>query len=226
MLAVTDIDIEKINAAYIFKIFESMIGNTIKNVNLYESRDTGEYYFIVFFETNSSAKESYELLDGLEIEQTGIFLNLSFVPQDMSLDDPIEECKSSKQFKNKILTPVNPTFNDEMIELSDDNEVLFDIPDEVKAQFRKEEEKLALYRKEPVKKIENESSNAIKEAMKPDDSKNAMEGFEFNVADDRFQKVYENDDFILDASNKKFKVQKASMNILDERNKHKNQNKN
>lgn len=212
-IAVTDIDFDKINMPHIFKIFESIVGNRIQSVGLYQDGGSECKYAIAIFKDSESAYQVYEICDGVEVGQSGLFLNLSFVPDDMELDEPEEFCENSKNFVFNNEMNKKVIFNEDMIELSDDNACYFEIPEEIKLKIKEEESQKE--KKEP--EIKNKvAATETRSMLEQEEKTSEFEDFQFNLKDDRFSELFKNNDFILDASNKKFKNQKVSNLIHNE----------
>ena len=104
-----------------------------------------------------------------------------------------------------------------MIELSQEIDINFEIPEEFKS--KKVEASLDYEKgyKPNIEEVEEEeSSHHILNALK-DEDKTEEPDFEFDALDDRFKDLYEDEDFILDASNKKFKMQRSSKKIVEKK---------
>jgi len=212
-VAVTDIDFDKINVPHIFKIFESIVGNRVQNVGLYQDEGSGSNYAVATFKNSESAYQAYEICDGVEVGQSGVFMNLSFVPDDMQLGEPEEFCEDSKDFVFNNEMNKKVVVNEDMIELADDNACYFEIPEEVKLKIKEEEAQKE--RKEP--EIKNKvAATETRNMLEQEEKTSEFEDFQFNLKDDRFSELFKNNDFILDASNKKFKSQKVSNLIHSE----------
>lgn len=209
-LAVSDIDFEIVHISLIFKIMESFVDDKIKHIGLYET-ENGYMYALADFEDKNSAEEAYKTLDGTEIEMSGVVFNLSFVPDDFEVDNLIEECRSSENYRKIRKETKKRQLDEDMIEMSDEIQINFEIPDKFKTDTEgaDEQKKQKLNKKENVS--EENIANKLKESIEEADD------FSFDIKDDRFKALFENDEFAIDASNKKTKLQKASKIIIEEK---------
>jgi hypothetical protein len=214
-IAITDLDFDEVTLPTLFKIFESEVEGRINRISLY-SRSNHELYAICEFKTKKDSKHIYDTLDGMQIEKTNYTLNLSFIPD---VFDPsgsaISECTDSKNFKIIGDTSTKEEFDENLIEMDEDCKLEIEIPEE----YRSKPDSVGESKKEKVKMKEEESSkDNILEALKNKDEKEEADiDFQFDFEDKRFQDLYNNEDFILDASNKKFKVQKSSKAIIEKK---------
>lgn len=213
-LAITGVDFNSVTLACIFRVFESVVGDRVVRTRLYFT-DRGESYSVIEFKDASSAKEAYAFCDGMEVEQTGSIFNLSFVPEDAELDSLAEECDSSRDFVHGRSANKRVEINEDMVQLSDD-EILLDIeiPEEYKTKIQEKDSK-APRRTDATRK--DDGTVSMKEAFGGDEYVDELEGFQFNVRDERFADLFEDDDFTLDASNKGFRLQRVSKEIFDEK---------
>lgn len=207
-LAITGVD-DSITSPCIFRVFESVVGDGVECVQLYSTTE-GRCYFIVGFKSLSLAKRAYDLCDGVEIEQTGNVLNLSFVPEDMELDSLVEECESSRDFVHFRNAGRKMVLDESMIQLSDDNVLDIEIPEEHKT--RACEEDVQTFQRQNVSNAEIKVSN--------DGESDELEGFQLDLKDERLVDLFDDDDFTLDASNKGFRLQRASRDIFNQKLRH------
>lgn len=207
-LAIVGID-NSITPPCIFRVLESVVGDGVICVQLYSTAE-GAHYFVAEFKSIGLARRAYDLCDGMEIERTGNVLNLSFVPENAELDMLIEACESSKDFVHHRSAGRKTVLDEDMIQLSDDNVLDIEIPEEYRTKVREEEP-------QPMQK----QSVGSTEVMVPNNMESdELEGFQFNIKDERFADLFRDDDFTLDASNKGFRLQKASREIFNEKLKH------
>lgn len=207
-------------------MFESAVGKKIQNIKLYSQED-GSQYAVATLDQIKSAKEAFQFLDGTEIEKTGHILNLSYVPADMDLDELIQECITSKAFEPSVLRHKKKVFTEDDLEMSNEEAIQFEIPEEfqtkeiitpekgVRSQDINEKNKKG-QEGAMVKEPENP---LIKDALKADVTTNDLEDFKIDLEDDRFKDIFEDDNFTLEASNKKFKQQTISKKILEKKSK-------
>lgn len=215
-LAITDLDFNVVNLPTIFKIFESIIGNYVVKISLYSMNETQQYAVVEFYD-DSTAKSAYDDLDGVEIESTGHIFNLSFVPDDYKPDQLIDECYNSKEYNDSKTIGKNQGINEDMIQLSEELDVNFDIPEEFRTKVEENNEnniKQTKIEKEKPKK------DSISEKLKNTKKNKEVDDFQFNIKDERFKELLEEDEYIIDTSNKKSKQQKASKVIIEEKRKH------
>lgn len=216
-LAIVGIDFDSITLPCIFKVFESVVGDGVVRAQLYLTGQ-GDRYSVVEFKDISTAKEAYSFCDGIEVEQTGNVFNLSFVPDDAELDSLVEECENSREFTYNRRLRKKVTMDEDMVQLSDDQALLdIEIPEEYKTKAQEEDPQVSI---DPEVIKENNGAIGVKEALDGNERADGLEGFQFNVRDERFTDLFEDDDFTLDASNKGFKLQKASKDIFNEKLKH------
>lgn len=208
-LAVSDIDFEAIHISLIFKIVESFVEDKIKHIGLFET-ENGWMYAIAEFEDENAAEQTYRVLDNTEIEMSGIVFNLSFVPDDFKTDNLIEECRSSDNYRRYRRESKNKQIDENMIEMSEEISMNFEIPDKFRTDLEStsDQKKLKSSKKESVE--EETIANKLKDNVEEDD-------FKFDIKDDRFKALFENDEFMIDASNKKARQQKASRLIIEEK---------
>lgn len=216
-LAIVDVDFEEITLPTIFKMIESIVNQRIIKISLY-NRNNVDLYLVCEFKSKEYARIAYDSLDGVEIEKTGNVFNMSFIPDDLELDTLVSECTDSEKFKEVGIKNKKIDINEDMIELSNECEIDFEIPEEFKS---KDKPVIFDYEKgyKPIPVEDKEASDHhILEALKEDDSKDQEEdNFIFDPLDNRFKDLYEDEDFSLDASNKKFKLQKSSKVIIDQK---------
>lgn len=208
-LAITGIDFEACTSPKIFRILESVVNNAVLTVSLHRSSQ-GTLYGVVELTNNEAAKKVYDAIDGFEIENTGNIFDLSFIPDDAVLTTPLDMCTSSDGcFDLEEYNDKNGDRED-MFQMSEDLNVDFDIPDKFKEK--------AVEEIKMVDKCTNKdtSEDTISKKLKQK-SVSEPDDFKFDANDDRFGAIFENDDFMIDASNKKSKVQKASKIIAEER---------
>lgn len=206
-LAVTEIDFEQHKLHTLFKVFESVVGDAVVKVSLFQP-DASACYAIVEFRDRKSAKEAYDALDGVEIENSGSTLNLSFVPDEFEHDALVDECSCADNYEEMLERDRGVEINEDMIELSDELNIDFGIPEGFKTVENVPEEK------EADESSDHEISKALKQKKAPAEHD---ETFEFDVKDSRFASLFENDDFVIDASNRKSKQQRATKLIVEER---------
>lgn len=215
-IAITDIDFEEIALPTIFRIFESEVDQRIIRIGLYNSAKA-QLYAICEFKSQEFSKKVYDNLDGVEIEKTGNIFNLSFIPDDFELDTLIAECTDSEDFRGIADKGQKIEIDENMIDLSGEIEVDFEIPEEFKSKAKVETFDYEKgYKPKVIEEKEESSSHHILEALKEDDEKVETD-FKFDPLDERFKDLYEDENFILDASNKKFKLQKSSKVIIEKK---------
>lgn len=212
-LAITNMDFDSVALSTIFKIFESIIGNKISKISLFGTGQN-EQYAVVEFTDKRHAKEAYDSIDGLEIETTGNIFDLSFVPTAFKGDVLLSECYSSYDYKGPKETGKRRCVDETAIQLSDELEVNFDIPDEFRTMLGKEAEEQST-QKQIV--TGDDVSLGVSKALKSEEHERDHDGFSFDIKDDRFQSLFDDDDFIIDASNRKSRQQQASRVIIGKR---------
>ena len=217
-LAITDIDFDEVTIPTIFKILESEAYGKIIKITLYAGSNS-QLYAVCEFKSKKDAMHVYSVLDGIQIERSGHSLNLSFIPDDFVLDDQlVSECTSSENFQIIKDSPQRIELDENMIEIDDDCKLDIEIPDEFKSKTKSDDS--IQVKEEKPKRDENqkESNHDVLNALKKNDDENDADiDFEMNLNDERFQDLYNNEDFALDASNKKFKTQKASKMIIEKK---------
>lgn len=206
-LAVTEVDFEEMTLPTIYRIFESEVGGSINRITLYNG-ENALIYAVAEFSSKQAAKKAYDNLDGVELEKTGNVLNLSFIPDDFTLDKAVNECTSSKEFKGVQAVAKKEERDENMIEMSQEVDVDFEIPEEFRTKPKKQQVETV---SKTVKPEESSSEHAVMEALREDVKE--VNDFTFDPNDERFKELYEDEDFTLDASNKKFKQQKSSKDI-------------
>jgi len=211
-LAATGIDFGVSSLPKVFRIFESLAGDGILKISLFSSSEQ-KLYLIADFKNSETAKHIYDLIDGFAIEDTSSIFNFSFVPDDFELDTPLCECTSSEEFTGTEQEDKEHGIDENMVQLSDDLEVDFEIP----AEYRSGAEPVDGSENGPTvhkaKPADSEISKQLKEKTKAEDA----DDFKFDIHDSRFKALYESDSFIIDASNKKNRQQRASKAIIEER---------
>lgn len=223
-LAAKNLNPEKIPVGWLYIIMEGILEKSIVSVKTYITPKSGLVYVIEFYE-KEDAKRIYDFCDGLLIEDTKEVFDLSFIPEHIKFDAPIDECLDNKGFQYQKPTSKAIDY-DKMIDASEDEEI-------EEANEEPEEENDKDTTKKSNKKLDNKKEKPtvvkkkinLKEAVANEKSVDDLEGFELDMKDDRFSKIFNNPDFALDASNKKFKEQKESKKILDEMRKKYDENK-
>lgn len=230
-LAIVNLDFESIKPSVLFKMFESMIGSGVLKISLFKTSKC-EQYAIVEFRNKTYAKEAYEAMDGVTIEATENILDLSFVPDDFEYDSLLEECDNSRDSRDYMKIHTRSRIHEDMIQLSEEVDLSVFIPDEfrsvpIEAEADQNDRKLQEVK---LNEKNNSSENDIKDdgnntnmgsnvfdGLKKQKEGDDLDGFEFNVKDERFRGLFENDDFAIDASNRKSKQQQASRIIIEEK---------
>ncbi|KAI5147998.1 hypothetical protein ENBRE01_0058 [Enteropsectra breve] len=198
-LAMTDINTDIVTLPWIFKIVEGVSDKcAIKEIKSYVSK-TGAVYCILEFADAESAKSIYNLCDGIEIEQTGEYFNLSFVPEGMEFANEIEKCSTAAHFDYNAHVGRIKCYGD-MLEISDED---LDAAIEKKLSDAKETKKAPEAPSEIAKELSAKSSDR------------EFQGFEFNPRDPRFAKIFSDPAYFIDASHKKFKECKELADIIE-----------
>lgn len=207
-LAVSNLNREKVPIQWLFKIIETLLEKKIVSIRTYLSKKNTAFSVVEFFDSDD-AKKLYDFCDGLQIEDTKEVFDLSFIPESMEFEDPLDECLDGSTFRFKKNVRQQIDYNN-LVEVSDEEDRLgIDIPEHLKqiAVHATEEKKISPKEKEIAE---------MKKALEKDDEVDEYDGFQFDVKDGRFQQVFTNDDFAIDASNKKFKKQPETIEILNE----------
>lgn len=212
-LAISNLNFEEIKPSFIFKAFESFVGAGISKICIYETSN-GDQYGIAYFNTVEDAMTVYKTAEGLEIENTGSVFDLSFVLDDFIPDELIDTCDGTRKIGKIETNKRKSKFDENMIEISD-CVVDFDIPEEFKS---KPEDVVPIKSEKKTKKKTDDTNNEIAEALNEKETQKE-DDFEFNITDERFKDLFENDDFIIDASNKKALQQRSTRKILEEKRK-------
>ena len=216
-IAITNLDFDEISLPTLFKIFESEVENKILKISLFSSSNQ-EMYAICDFKNKNDAYRAYTTFDGIQIEKTKHSLNLSFIPDNFIINQkPISECTNSENFKPVIENSKTKEYDENMIEIEDDIQLDIEIPEEFKTK-----EKVVLEDKKKNSRIINEleednNNQNLLETLKKNEKKDDCADFKINLNDERFKDLFEDEDFILDASNKKFKMQKSSKDIIEKK---------
>lgn len=220
-LAITDIDLDAIPLQYIFKILSNIADNKLTSVKRYHSRK-GSVFSVAEFTEVEAAFNAYDICDGCEIEGTHHIFNLSFVPDAVVLPAPVEECFECSGFIPHRKQHSNP---ETMLESTERIQSLIEeIPEEIRATCQEamhqdkpaDEDKNKLGNKEKDKPSDKEE-NSLKTAILKERNADELDGFVFDAKDPRFADLYEDQDFLLDASNRLFAAQKESIEIVDEK---------
>lgn len=212
-LAISNIDFDTVSLPFIFKVFESFIGDKIVNISLFESENCTQYA-IAKFTKRMYAKKAYEMTEGLKLEGTNCIFDLSFVPSDFALDKLIDECTESGQFEKRLEILYKNTVDENMIDISDNETPAFEIPESFTVKEQSQATK-QVKEKDEKKSKKHEKETAMFSVSEEEEAKD----FEFDISDKRFQNLLDNDDFMIDASNSKSKKQKATSKILQEKRK-------
>lgn len=204
-LAISELNFDKIPLERIFKIFSSVSQNSLINIRTYTSKRG--IFSVAEFSAAESALAVYEFCDESEIEGTQETFHLSFVPDTTKLTGHIEECLGYCSFKPSRTAGELNHHGNECLELIEPIKELADcIPEDYAEQELPH-----------VKKEEKKIENKLKNALDAEKNRDELEGFVFDLADPRFDRLYTDRNFILDASNKLFAEQRESSLILEER---------
>lgn len=211
-LAITDLDFSKYDVSYLYKIFESVVNKNIIKVQLYNS-NTSKYAIATFKDVKSSSS-AYQFCDGTEIETSGHILNLSYVPNGMEFDTLEDECTDSVNFKYTSFNQPKHQFDENDIDISEEGLPAFDIPEEFRSKVSEVPIQNLASKAKPIN-----DENSMKKVFEKVENQNDCKDFSINLEDERFKDMFENNDFGLDASNKKYKLQGSSKSIVDKKNK-------
>lgn len=210
-LAISDLDFEKINIEWIMTIFERILNKKLNSIKLFASK-SGKEFAVAEFDEIKDAKEIYDFCDGFEIEDTHELFNLSFVPKNIELGEPIKVCKDSSNFKFGKNSKKSNMSAAEMIDVSND-EVPLEV--EVPNTFKYDEEEVAAPVLDDSKK--KDDKNRLLGAIEDEEDKREDEGFKFDALDDRFRRLYEDENFIIDTSDLKYKNQQDLKEVVNEK---------
>ncbi|KAI5169100.1 hypothetical protein PAEPH01_0435 [Pancytospora epiphaga] len=214
-LAAQNLSTAKVPVEWLFKIVETILGSKIVSVSSHMSQ-SGKSFCVIVFEKTADAKKIYDFCDGMHIEDTNEYFELSFIPDVVDIGPTLEICKDSKNFRyEKIVNSHEALDYGNMIELSDEENELGDpIPTE------KLEENFPLSpvveQKNPVKEKELAKMEEVTKALRQSDDKEELDGFSFDITDPRFEVVFTDKDFVIDASHRKFSRKCGMTEVLNE----------
>jgi len=201
-LAARNLDPEKIQPRWLLRIVETIIEKKIVSVKTCLSKKK-ELVHVIEFSEREDAKRIYDFCDGLLIEDTRELFDLSFVPDSVDFGAPLDECRDSAGFCYQKPSRAKIDYTDLLGPGSDE---------EGDASEEKGAGKAANAKKgEPKTKPIN-----LQDALDNEDEADDLEGFKFDMADERFSRIFTDHDFVLDASNKRFREQRESAEILSE----------
>lgn len=195
-MALRKVSMERVPLPWLFRMIEGILEKKIVAIKAYMSGSNGPFS-IVEFESPEDAKKIYDFCDGLEIEDTREIFDFAFVPDAKVFADPLEECLKCTDFN----------FKEHVDRLRDRAPA---------AEDYEEDEKARRPAAPDSKAKETAKSTEIKEALEAAEEVDDCEGFVFDLHDERFERMFTDPEFMLDASNKKFREQRESVVILDE----------
>lgn len=212
-LAITDLNFDKVQIGWLMKIFEGLLEKKIVSIKLYVSKKS-QQFAVAEFENSEDSKKIYDLCDGIEIEDLKEIFNLSFIPENMVFENPIEEFYDSKKFRFSKLNQKSIKSANDIIDLSEEISTL-------KVEMSESENTPEV---EVPNKLDDKNSikvdqnqDQLNQNFESEDDSTEFKGFIYNPNDQRFKKLYEDDDFNIDASNYKFQKNPKLKEILKQK---------
>ncbi|KAI4291930.1 hypothetical protein PAPHI01_1204 [Pancytospora philotis] len=210
-LAARGLDMEKIPLQRLFKIVEGILERKPLGVSTHTTK-SGSSYCVIEFEDKADAGRIYEFCEGLQIEDTKEIFDLSFIPDAMDVGPAAEECRTSAGYRFKRGAEKEIDYED-MIESSsaaaDAEPATAEAPAEPAESERSKKKRLE-------KEAREKKAAEVKEMLDDQEKPNELEGFQFDIADERFKKVFEDADYTIDASHKKYKKRPEAAEIMAE----------
>lgn len=214
-LAASGLNMEKISIQWLFKIVETISERKLTKVSIHFTK-THRQYCVLEFESSADAQKIYDFCDGLLIEDTNEIFDLAYIPDAMDIGEPAEECTSIRGFQFK--KPSSASNEAAALELSDEEERI--VSGDANEDIEPAVEEPVVNIKETAKKEEKEKlekkAAETQQILEDEKDTNNFEEFKFDLTDERFKKVFDDQDFALDASNKKYKKQAETDQILSE----------
>lgn len=215
-IAVKHIDFDKVPLEWIFKIFENVCDSKLVSLGMYLSKSK-DPFAVAEFKDRESSNAVYNFCDGMVVEDTHETFDLSFIPDSFKLGEPLSVCTSSKNFKfYRDIRSKNEIPN--TLEMSEENDCL---DSEIPESLRQQEPQPVLEKKSVAK----EKSN-FEEILEKEPSAEESDDFQFNAGDERFSKLLNDTNYMIDASSDKFRKEPQLKKIIEEkRNRDKNTQK-